>query len=73
MFPIAGDKLIFTGVPDFYYPQFTNLKDDAEKYLTLGEKYEIEKVVVNSSWVSIYLKCVNNPSVGYNLNFFERC
>jgi hypothetical protein len=70
--PKVGEFLEYTGVPNFYYPNFTNLKEDAEKYLTLGEKYEIEDAQVNSSWVSIYLKDVPNPSVGYNLNFFKR-
>lgn len=71
-FPKIGDSLIFKGVPELYYPHFTNLKVDAEKYLVVGQKYEIENVIVNSSWCSIYLKDVVNPSVGYNLNFFER-
>ena len=69
---LAGDKLKFTGVPDFYYPNYTNLKEDADKYLKIGEIYEIEDIQVNSSWVSIYLKDIVNPSVGYNLSFFER-
>lgn len=71
-FPKIGDTLIFKGVPEFYYPNFTNLKVYAEKYLVIGESYEIEDVSVNSSWCSIYLKDVVNPSVGYNLTFFER-
>lgn len=72
LFPLIGDKLKFKGVPDFYYPNFTNLKEDADKYLKLGEIYEIEDIIINSSWVSIYLKDTVNPSVGYNLTFFER-
>lgn len=72
-FPSKGEKLKFKGVPEFYYPCFTNLRDDADKYLIVGQEYEIENVIVNSSWVSIYLKGVHNPDVGYNLTFFQRC
>jgi hypothetical protein len=63
-FPKAGDKLIFTGVPKFFYPQFTNIGDYANKHLVLGSTYIASKVQVHSSWCSVELE-------GYGENFFN--
>ena len=65
----AGDKLIFKGVPEFYYPMFTNMRDDA-KVLELGVEYIAKEVRVNSSWVTIYLE--EYPERMFNLMFFDQ-
>jgi hypothetical protein len=69
-FPKKDDILIFNGVPEFYYPHFTDMKAEADEHLILGQTYVIEEAIVNSSWVSIHLKDTYNPSVGWNLKFF---
>lgn len=68
-FPKKGDKLIFKGVPEFYYPCFVNMRDDA-RVLQLGVEYTILKCYVNSSWVTIYLE--EFPEIMFNLVFFDR-
>lgn len=68
-FPKKGDKLIFKGVPEFYYPMFTNMRDDA-KVLQLGVEYTAKEVRVNSSWVTIYLEEI--PETMFNLVFFDQ-
>jgi len=68
-FPKAGDKLIFKGVPEFYYPNFTNMREDA-RVLQLGVEYTISRCLVNSSWVTIYLE--EYPETMFNLGFFDQ-
>lgn len=68
-FPKKGDKLIFKGVPEFYHPNFVNMRDDA-RVLQLGVEYTILKCYVNSSWVTIYLE--EFPETMFNLSFFDR-
>ena len=68
-FPKKGDKLVFKGVPEFYYPMFTNMREDA-RVLQLGVEYIAKEVCVNSSWVSIYLE--EFPDLMFNLMFFDQ-
>ena len=67
-FPQAGDKVIFKGVPEFYFPNFTNMRKDAE-VLEIGKQYTLSKVRVNSSWVTVYLE--EFPDLMLNLGFFK--
>jgi len=69
-FPIPGDKLIFTGVPEFYYPNFVNMRKDAEDRLEINKEYVVSQSRVNSSWVTIYLE--EFPDVMFNLGFFKK-
>lgn len=68
-FPKAGDKLIFKGVPEFYYPMFIKMREDAS-VLQLGVEYTAKEVRVNSSWVTIYLE--EFPETMFNLSFFDQ-
>jgi len=66
--PQAGDSLIFTGVPLFFYPQFVQVGKFAEDNLVLGQSYEVSKVFVGSSWVTIYIKQFGDQM--FNYTFF---
>lgn len=68
-FPKNGDKLTFSGVPEFYYPCFTKFRKDAEDNLELGKEYIIKECSVNSSWTSIVLE--EFPELKFNLKFFK--
>ena len=67
--PKINSKVTFTGVPDFIYPNFISMKNFAKNNLTIGQKYEVEKVEANSSWVTIYLK--EFPDQMFNLIMFD--
>lgn len=69
-FPKNGDKLIFSGVPEFYYPMFTNFRKDAEDNLELEKEYVIKECGINSSWVSIILE--EFPELKFNYTFFKK-
>ena len=66
--PEAGDILQFSGVPEFYYPMFTNMKDEANQNLVLGNSYRVEKSEVYSSWCAVWLEGIEGY---YNLRFFS--
>lgn len=71
-FPKVGDKLIFKGVPDVYFPHFKCMGEAAKKHLVVDNTYEVERVEVYSSWCSVWLK--DNPfypELGYNRSFFK--
>jgi len=55
IWPKTGDKVIFTGCPQFYFPQFACMKTFCDENLTVGQEYIIHKAHVNSSWVTVYL------------------
>lgn len=69
-YPKTGDKLVFHGVPEFYYPSFTNMRKDADDNLEVGKEYTVSKCFVNSSWVTIYLE--EFPELMFNLTFFKK-
>ncbi len=68
-FPKIGDKVIFKGVPDIYYPMFTCMKKHAEEKLVIGQTYTARKVEVYSSWCAIWLDEVEGD-VYFNRTFF---
>lgn len=71
-FPTVGDKLIFTGVPKFYYPHFTCMKARAEKDLKVNQEYTVRKVEVYSSWCAVWLEGIDGERDNFNLSFFQR-
>ena len=68
-FPKVGDKLEFIGVPQFYYPHFTNIGEYARNNLVVGQIYVASKVAVHSSWCEIELEGHGNNF--FNLMFFK--
>jgi hypothetical protein len=54
--PETGDKVIFKGVPEFVYPHFTNIIENAKKLLVVGQEYTVSKCTVFSSWCSLELE-----------------
>ena len=76
-FPKKGDKLIFTGVPEFYYPMFTNIGENARNLMTVGQEYTISKCEVYSSWCCVWLKELpetddeRSMKNGFHLQFFK--
>ncbi len=71
-FPKVGDKLIFTGVPKFYYPCFTCMKARAERDLIVGQEYTVRKVAVYSSWCAVWLEGIGEEPDNFNIVFFKR-
>jgi len=69
IWPKAGDKVIFVGVPDFYYPMFLSMKNFCKNNLVMGETYELSHVDVLSSWVAVYL--VGHEKEMLNWGFFK--
>jgi hypothetical protein len=65
-----GDKIVFNGVPKFYYPMFLSMRDFCDKNLVKGQIYEVADFHVNSSWVSVYLKGFEKEML--NLSFFTK-
>lgn len=55
IWPKPGDRVIFVGVPQFYFPQFTCMKKFCDLNLIAGEEYIIHKVQINSSWATVYI------------------
>lgn len=70
-FPYAGDKLIFTGVPQFYYPMYVNMGTRAKEVLVEGQEYVARKVEVYSSWCAVWLEGFENEKDCFNLGFFK--
>jgi len=75
-FPYVGDTLIFTGVPKFYYPMFTNIGKKAAETFKLGEKYKVRKVEIYSSWCAVWFEGIGagdelNDS-GFHYQFFKK-
>lgn len=66
----VGEKVIFSGVPKFYYPHFINMRDRAEKLLELNKEYIVKEVRVYSSWCSISLEGLEGEETNFNLSFF---
>jgi hypothetical protein len=62
-----GQTVIFRGVPEFYYPHFTNMKVDAE-VLELGKEYTVSKSEVYSSWQAVWVE--DFPDTMFNASFF---
>lgn len=67
-FPQVGDKVIFTGVPKFYYPHFIDMGDRARRRLVLNQEYTVTKVEIYSSWCSVEVEGVEGY---YNRMFFK--
>ncbi len=64
----TGQKVIFKGVPEFYYPMFTNVAADAKRLLGVGEEYTVTKHEIYSSWQSFELEGI--PGF-YHTQFFR--
>lgn len=64
--PVNGDKIQFKGVHHFW---FTNIIENAQKHLKVGEYYTVDKVEVFSSWCKVYLK--EFPDIPFALGFFD--
>lgn len=67
-FPRVGDTVIFTGVPEFYYPLFTDMGEAARHRLIEGQEYTVSKVEIYSSWCAIEVEGVEGY---YNRTFFK--
>lgn len=65
---LTGAKVIFKGVPEFYYPMFTNVGEDARKFLEVGKEYIVTKHEIYSSWQSFELEGI--PGF-YHKEFFK--
>jgi hypothetical protein len=71
-FPTVGDKVIFKGVPELYYPMFADMKEIAENCLVVGQQYTVAKCQVFSSWVAVDLVEFPGTENCFNLTFFEQ-
>jgi hypothetical protein len=69
-FPQAGDVLKFTGVPAFYYPQFTNMRVYANEHLVVGNQYTVSKSEIYSSWCAVWVEGHGENFLNYS--FFEK-
>jgi hypothetical protein len=67
--PQAGEKVIFKGCPAMYYPHFLNMQTFCKDNLTVGKEYELSRVEIHSSWVSVWL--VGFKDVFLNWSFFR--
>lgn len=67
--PKPSDRVIFIGVPEHYYPHFTNMSTFCDANLTVGKEYIIHDSQLNSSWCSVYL--VGHEQEMLNWGFFE--
>lgn len=63
-----SQKVIFTGVPNLYFPYFVNMRSDAE-VLELNKEYTISKSEVYSSWQAVWLE--EFPDTMFNARFFR--
>lgn len=64
--PRPGSKLLFRGTRTFW---FTNIVEDAEKNLKLGDIYTLAKISLASSWAAVTLE--ETGDIVYTLSFFE--
>jgi hypothetical protein len=55
-FPKVGDLLIFTGVPEVYFPMLLPMGDYARENLQVGQPYKVVKVELASSWCPIWVE-----------------
>ena len=65
---MVGKKAVFNGVPDMYYPMFTDVGELARNSFTIGDAYEIESCHVYSSWCAIKLKGIDGQ---FHASFFR--
>ena len=64
--PRPGSKLRYNGTRPFW---FTNIIEDAEKNLVVGNIYTLAKIELASSWAAVTLE--ESGEVVYSLSFFE--
>lgn len=70
-FPKAGDKLVVKKIfPEFFYPHFRDMVEDAKNNLIPGEIYTVKKCEVYSSWSAVWLEEIQ-PSKDRNDRFFN--
>jgi len=68
IWPKVGDKIIFTGVPEIYFPHFLKMGEYAREHLVVDREYVLSNIIVNSSWVSTW---VEGHEEMLNLSFFK--
>ena len=65
---MVGQKAVFNGVPNMYYPMFTDIGELARNTFIIGDSYEIESCYVYSSWCAIKLKGIEGK---FHASFFR--
>ena len=72
VFPDKGDELIFVGVPKFFYPGFTDMREYANKVLHVGQKYIVRHSEIYSSWCAVWLERIEgNIRDGWDFSWFN--
>lgn len=56
VFPIPEEQVKFNGVPDFLYPNYSDVRENAEKKLVKDKIYTVARCHIYSSWCAIWLK-----------------
>ena len=64
--PRPGSRLRYIGTHVFW---FTNIVEDAEKNLVIGNIYTLAKISLASSWAAVSLQ--ESREIVYSLSFFE--
>lgn len=75
-FPKKGMKLkTKSEFPQFFYPHYTNMVEDAKLNLKPDTEYTVEKCEVYSSWCAVWLKEVESTESRkdrfFNLAYFK--